>query len=228
MYKSIGFHVCFPYHWHQQQISQIPKVGSEASANSFASKSDQQLYHYCSPQLHSNGWNHETVKNRLTENIRRDLLFNQTVWKWKVIQFHTKTTNYGTITQVLTDLECIALWWVLISHTVCAPHVSLTPRSQPWIFPWLGFPAWQSTGGPLCSPGSPWPGFRSSIFQLGLQLQSSDLNPNFPKQCSDDLVPCWKEPVLNFKTEISAKLPQSLGMFWSSGLGSSPSLMWTI
>lgn len=126
--KALDYMSVYPITNYQKQISHTPKVGSstsEASANNFASKSDQQLYHYCSPQLHSNDWNHETVKNRLTKKIRRDLLFNQTVQMWKIIQFHSKSTDYGTVMVWYPGVDWCGMHSPLVStdipHCVCFP-----------------------------------------------------------------------------------------------------------
>lgn len=137
--------------------------------------------------------------------------------------------------------KCWLIWNMYLSckhwyptRCVCSPctsyfQISLLAEPECEYSHNLSRPHGRAAGGVSFSPGPPGLGSSSSRFQWGLQLQlqSTDLDPNFPKRYSDDLVPCWKEPVLNFKTEIRAKLPQSLGMFWSSGFGSSPSLIWT-
>lgn len=143
----------------------------------------------------------------------------------------------------LLEWTCFSRVWTKPFSSSRPAHFTLCPHTTEKLtwgladmgyttFPWGLIHCTQGwdVGGILCSPDPPRLVSRSSRFQwrLQLQLQSTDLDPNFPKQCSDDLVPCWKEPALNFKTEIRAKLPQSLGMFWSSGFGLSPSLIWTI
>lgn len=162
---------------------------------------------------------------------------NQALQQQKISPFHTESTHYRKTNLSVGQFGIHSLpVRADTRHCMCALHAPLTSRPPSWQSPGVTIPlTWavckdEMLGEASCSPDPPRLVSRSSRFQWGLQLQlqSTDLDPNFPKQCSDDLVPCWKEPELNFKTAIRAKLPQSLGMFWSSGFGLSPSLIQTI